>query len=312
MTRHKEHIEKNKKKKKGKNEQHLVPRTYLKHWRISEDENFVCGIDFSNKYNKDVQTFGLNDKVFKQKRYYNNNSFQNPYIIEDVLGQDIEPNYELIMSEVNSEQNLTQPIREKIMQWLYMSKMRSSYMRDNTERLANFIYKTTERCKNKILSADKEKAIEHHSKQLAKQVQLSTFTDEEQVKRLLKIFIEALNTKHWRILKSIPQFRFWTNDNPGFSPNTIERIAKERPYHPGMEMNSSSIILYPLSPKYCLEISPFKIETSLDICALTMDIKFEQASPQMIEFINKGVLHTCSKLIVSNNKEILQQYIKRT
>jgi hypothetical protein len=299
------------KRKKGKDEQHLVPRTYLKHWRIAEDENFVYGIDFANKYNKNVQKFGLNDKVFKQKRYYNDNSFQNPYIIEDVLGQDIEPSYELIMTEVNIEQNISQQIREKLMQWLYISKMRSPFMRDNTEQLANFIFKTTERYKDKNLSTDKEEAIEHQSKQIAKQVQISTFADEEQVKNLSKLFIETLNAKHWRILKSIPQFQFWTNDNPGFSPNTIERFAKERPYHHVMEMNSSSIILYPLSPKYCLEISPFKMGTPLNICALTMDIKFEQASPQMIEYINKGVLHTCSKLIVSNNKEILQHCIKR-
>lgn len=311
MTSHQGHTEENEKKKKGKDEQHLIPRTYLKHWRIADDENFVYGIDFANKYKKNVQTFGLNDKVFKQRKYYNDNSFQNPYIIEDVLGQDIEPNYELIMCEVNREQNLSQPIREKIMQWLYISKMRSPFMRDNTERLANFIFKTTERFEDKNLSSEKEKVIENFSKQIAKQVQLNTFADEDQVKNLLTLFIETLNTKQWRILKSISQFQFWTNDNPGFSPNTVERFSKDKPYHHVMEMNSDSIILYPLSPNYCLEISPFEMGTPLDICALIMEIKFEQASPQMIEYINKGVFYTRSRLIISNNKETLDHCIKR-
>jgi hypothetical protein len=311
LTSDQRHKETKEKKKKEKVEQHLVPRTYLKHWRIAKDKNFVYGIDFTNEYKKGVQIFGLNDKVFKQKRYYNDNSLQNPFAIEDILGQNIEPNYEIIMSEVNSEQKLSQPVREKIMLWLYISKMRSPYMRDNTERLANFFYKTAARYKNKNLSTDLEKAIGLYSKHTAKKTQLRTLIDREQVRELLALFLDTLNSKHWRILKSIPQFQFWTNDNPGFSLNTSERFAKEVPYHRVMEMNPRSIILYPLSPKYCLEISPFQKGTPENVSALTMDIKFEQASPQLIEYINKGVLYTRSKLIVSNNKEILEYCIKR-
>lgn len=298
-------------KKNKKDGQHVVPRTYLKYWKIAEDKNFVYGIDFSNEYKKGVQTFGLNDKVFKQRKYYNHPSFENPYIIEDVLGEEIEPTYDKIMSEINSESNLSQSIREKIMQWLYISKMRSPYMRDNTERISNFLYKTTERYKDKNLSPEKERAIEQHSKRIAKEIQLNTFAHEGQLKNLLPLFTKTLNAKHWRILKSIPQFQFWTNDNPGFSPNTVERFAKDTPYHQVMELNASSIIFYPLSPKYCLEITPFRMGTPLDICALTMEIKYEQASPQLLEFINKGVLYTYSKLVISNNKEILEYCIKR-
>jgi len=298
-------------KQSKKDGQHIVPRTYLKYWRIADDKNFVYGIDFSNKYKTGVQTFGLNDKVFKERKYYNHHSFENPYIIENVLGEDIEPTYDKIMNEVNSESNLSQSIREKIMQWLYISKMRSPYMRDNTERIANFLYKTTERYKDKNISPEKEQAIELHAKKIAKKNQLNTFANEGQLKKLLTLFIETLNSKHWRILKSIPQFQFWTNDNPGFSPNTVERFAKESLYHPVMEMNASSIIFYPLSPKYCLEITPFTQGTPLNICALTMEIKYEKASPELIEFINKGVLHTCNKVLVSDNKEILEYCIKQ-
>ena len=81
-------------KRKKKDEQHIVPRTYLKYWKIAPDKNFVYGIDFSNEYRKGVQTFGLNDKVFKQRKYYNHDSFENPYIIEDVLGEEIEIEFE--------------------------------------------------------------------------------------------------------------------------------------------------------------------------------------------------------------------------
>lgn len=293
-----------------KDEQHIVPKTYLKYWKITEG-NFVYGIDFSNKYKKEVQTFGLNDRVFKEKKYYNHHSFENSYIIEDVLGQDIEPNYDKIMGEINNQTNLSTDSREKIMQWLYVSKMRSPYIRNNTERIANFLYKATEQFKNKDLSPDKEKTIEQYSKQIAKEVQLNAFANEGQLESLMTLFIETLNAKHWRVLKSIPEFEFWTNDNPGFSPNTVARFAENTPYHPIMEMNAHSIIFYPLSPKYCLQVSPFQQGTPLDICALTMEIKYEQASPELIEFINQGVFYTCNKILVSNNRESLQYSIRR-
>lgn len=294
-----------------KDGQHIVPRTYLKFWKIAEGKSFVYGIDFSNKYKKGVQTFGLNDKVFKERKYYNHNSFENQYIIEDVLGEDIEPSYDKIMCEINNEINLSFGIREKIMQWLFISKMRSPHIRNNTERIANFLFKVTEQFKDKNISAEKERAIEIHSKKIAKEVQLSTLTNDGQLQSLLKLFIETLNAKHWRIIKSIPQFEFWTNDNPGFSPNTDERFAKDTPYHYIMEMNEQSIIYFPLSPKYCLEITPFPQGTPLDICALTMEIKYEQASPKLIEFINKGIFCTCNKVLISNNKEILEYCIKQ-
>lgn len=293
-----------------KKEQHIVPRTYLKHWRITDNQNFVYGVDFSNKYKKGVQTFGLNDKVFKENKYYNDNSFENPYIIEDILGKDIEPDYEIIMNEIKSEQNLSIPVREKIIQWLYFSKMRSPYIRNNTERISNFMFKTIEKLNKSNYNQEIEHQIEIYSKEFAKKVQLSAFSDVNQAEKLLSLYAETLNSKHWTIIKSIPEFEFWTNDNPGFSPNTIDHLAKSKPYHPVMELNESSIVIYPLSPKYCLIISPFKKGTPLNICALNMDIEYNEATPELIDYINKGVFYTRNKIIIGTNKEILAHCIR--
>ncbi len=298
-------------KRSKKDEQHIVPRTYLKYWKIAEDKNFVYGIDFSNQYNKRVQIFGLNDKVFKARRYYNHQSFENPYVIEEVFGENIEPGYDKIMSEVNNENNLSVEIREKVMQWLYVSKMRSPFIRMNMERVTNFVFKTAERLKYKSLSSEKEKVIEQHTKQLAKEVQINAFAFDEQLKSLIGLYVNTLSVKHWRILKSNPQFEFWTNDNPGFSPNTVERFANNVPYHHVLEMNAHSIIFYPLSPKYCLEITPVLDGTPVNMNALTMVIKYEQASDELIRFINNGVLYTSNNILVSNGKESLEHYIQQ-
>lgn len=53
-----------------KEHQHFVPRTYLKHWKISQNENFVLRIDLGYKYVKSAQKFGLEHKDFTCKRYY--------------------------------------------------------------------------------------------------------------------------------------------------------------------------------------------------------------------------------------------------
>lgn len=293
-----------------KNEQHTIPRTYLKHWRIAEGQNLVCIVDFHNKYRTEVQTVGLNDKVFKSRKYYNDNSLKNPYLIEELLGEDFEPNYEIIMNEVKKEQSLSESVRVKLLGWLYVSKMRSPVMRANPERIANFMYKAQECWNGSVLTEERERELKEKARKLAKKVQLSALSDETQVQNLLKLFVDTLVSKHWRILKSTPAYEFWTNDNPGFSPNMIERFAKDRPYHHVMEMNGGSYIYYPLSPKYCLEIIPFEQGTPLHVSAMTMDIKFEQAPLDYIDFINRGVFHTCYKLLISNNKELLERCIK--
>jgi hypothetical protein len=293
-----------------KNQQHIVPRTYLKHWCISENERFMFVIDFSNKYNTSPQRVGPNDKLFKREKYYNSQSFTNPYGIEDMLGEDIEPNYEIIMTEVKAEGKISQSVREKIIGWLHVSKMRSPVMRDNPERIANFLLKTQERWGGKLISAAREREIEEYSKGLAKNVHLRGLSDIKQVEEIVLIFVNTLLNKRWVILKSNPLFEFWTNDNPGFSPNVIERFAAQRPYHHVMEMNAGSIIYYPLSPKYCLEISPFEAGTPLEVNATTIEIEFKEASLHQIDFINRGVFYTRSKLLISNNKEILERCIK--
>jgi hypothetical protein len=297
--------------KKGKIEQHVVPSTYLKHWRISSGQNFVYGIDITNNYHLNVQTLGLNSKIFKEKKYYNHSHLENPFMIEDFLGENIEPTYELITKEVTNEQNLSELVREKLLLWLYISNMRKPYVRNNIERISNFMLKTVEKIKSGNLNIDKEIKIENYSKYIAKKVHIDSFVNEEQNKKYLMSFIETLNCKKWKVLKSHPQFEFWTNDSPGFSPNTVERFFKETPYHAMMEINLNSIIYFSITPKYCLELSPFKSGTSLDICGLNMEIVYEQASLQLIEYINKGILYTCSKVVVSNNKEILEKCVRR-
>ena len=64
--------------------QHYIPKTYLRQFQIDNDKNksFVYCIDFSNHFRKGAQRLGINDKVFKSPKYYNDNRLEDPFALE--------------------------------------------------------------------------------------------------------------------------------------------------------------------------------------------------------------------------------------
>ncbi|MEO6721910.1 MAG: DUF4238 domain-containing protein [Ferruginibacter sp.] len=293
-------------------EQHYIPRVYLKWFQIDEAENksFVYCIDFSNKFNTKVQRKGLNDTIFKQKKFYNDNRLVDPFAIEDALGKEFEPKYDGIIKAIELETSPSTQTVEDLMTWLYISKLRSPYFRSNTERVLDKVISITNAYNRHVPSEEEKSEIDTYIKRKSREVHLNSFSDMKEAQILLELHFQTLNVKHWRILKSRPEFPFWTNDNPGFSPNLNPMFAKDNPFHQLMELNGNSIILYVLTPKYCLEITPFQEGTPLDICALNMKIKFEQASLELIDYINQGVFYSRYKLIISNSKGLLETCIK--
>ena len=293
-------------------EQHYIPRVYLKQFQIDLETNkgFVYCCDLSNPYRTKIQRLGLNDRLFKLRNYYNDSRLADPFLIERVLGADIEPTYSTIMQAVGKEGLLPTEIRENIIGWLYFTQCRAPYLRDNAKRMLRFIVETTNQYNKHQPDQLEQKAIAEYINQTAREVQLNCFSSSEDTDELLMTYIETLNAKHWKILKSLPDFPFWTNDNPGFSPNQSGRFVVYQPFHPVMELNGRSIIYFVLSPQYCLEIRPFFQGTPLDLCAMNMDIRYEQADLEYINYINEGVFHTRYKLLISSNRNLLERKIK--
>jgi Protein of unknown function (DUF4238) len=293
-------------------EQHYVPRVYLKQFQIDDVANrsFVYCRDLGNPYNIKVQRVGLNDRVFKLRNYYNDRRLTDPFLIERVMGTDIEPTYDNIMQAIKQEGVLSAAIREDIVVWLFFTQFRAPHIRDNAERIMRFIIDSTNEYNKHRPDQDEQMVIAKYISQTAREVQLNCFSSSDQTSELAKSHIETLNSKHWKILKSFPEFPFWANDNPGFSPNQHERFASDQPFHPVMELNAHSIIYFVLSPQYCLEIRPFFQGTPLDLCAINMDIKYEQADLEYIDYINEGVFYTRHRLLISNKRTLLERKIK--
>lgn len=292
---------------------HVVPKVYLRQFLIDGGKGgrFVWCYDFSNQYERRPRRLGINHKVFKSADYYTDPRYSDPHVFEKgLLGGLIEPMYHQIMTEVNSER-LPRLARENLLNWLSVAKFRSPFMREHVKRFMQQYYNLANRMTGRNLTPEQEAALQRHIAQASKEVQLDAMTDSEVAVKRTQDTFAILNAKHWRILRSSSQIPFWTSDNPGFSPNMDPRFAVERPFHHVMELNADSVIYYVLSSRYCLEIEPFRQGTPLteEWCALNMDITFEDASPEEIDFINRGTFHTRHKLLISDSKELLDRCI---
>ena len=296
--------------------QHFIPRVYLKQFQIDNAQNksfvYCINTNAQNPYFKGIRKVGLNDRIFKKKKYYNDSRLTNEYAIEEMFSTEIENNYDKVISGLALETNLSEETRFLILQWLIMSKMRSPILRENYKRIMTKIHEFDNRYKKIILNKVQNDELQNHISRTSKEIHLNFFSDKDQAGKLIELYIETLNAKQWRILKSIPNHPFITNDNPGFSPNVNPRFSKDTPFHSIMELNSHSFIFYIFSPDYCIQIFPFFEGTPLDVSAMNMDIKFEFASQELIEFINSGVVYTAYNSVISNSDSYLKNVIKTT
>lgn len=291
--------------------QHIIPRVYLKEFQIDTTSNKSCVycLDFSNQYNSEIQKVGLNDRVFKEKKYYNDSGYTDPFTIEKMFASEVEPLYDLIMQNIKEESNLSEQVREHILVWTFVSQCRGQYLRRNTERVMTEIIKFQNLYNKKHLNVEQQLQLDAYIKQTSKDIQLGIFSDNEQLEKLSTLHSETLTSKHWRILMAPQGHHFLTNDNPGFSANMDPRFNVQRPFLPLMELNGDSVMYYVFSPVYCLEIRPFFEGTPLEINALNMEIKYEVIGSEYVDLINQGVVYTKYKLLISHSNKLIERFI---
>jgi len=287
---------------------HIIPKVYLKQFQIDNDKNknFVFCCDFSYKHNQKPVRIGIDHKIFKQKNFYFDKRLEDPYSIEKFLGQTFESTYNNLIEAISEEVSPPEKAVTGFMGWLFQTKLRSPALRKRIIGQLTVMYDVVINNDRIELNDGERDALNKHIEQRAKEIQLEPFSDMEKAHKILGLYITGTNVKQWRVLKSSPELRFWTNDNPGFSPNFDTKFANDFPYH-DVQFNFQSFIYFVLSPKYCLEISPFFAGTPLTVNALNMKIEFEQASSELIHFINKGVFHTKDNLLISNSLKSLNE-----
>ena len=289
-----------------KEQQHLVSKTFLKNFVIPDYKypNHVWCLDLYDKYKKKPVPKGTNQNVFKIKNFYSLNDNENRLLLENFYSDKLEPIYNEIIKEVNSECNLSKEIRIRLIEWLMHSNLKTEYFRKNMEELGQFLIDIYSNFgKQKKLFKENYKNIT--AKSIAKEIQLETVLNSNDFDEFLDLHIKELTTKKWSILKSTNDIPFIANDNPGFSLNTS--LGKNT-FNKTIQLSRLCFNYFILSPKYCLFIESLKKNDSVEPNALNLNINYHQISEDEINFINEGTSKTALRYLISNNYDVINKY----
>lgn len=291
-------------------EQHDLPKTYLRRFAIDPNDrrfkSFVYCF-WTNQYETKTELVSVNSKRFKKDDFYTINHKTEPYAFENFFKLEIEPLYNKIMTEVESEINLSFKCRQHLILWLYNNKYRNKANRENLERLTNFLIEVPYSMQ---YGKEKFEPLREEVKKIAtiktKEIQLESLTKKD----LVIEFDKGMGTKHWIILKSKPDNQFLTNDNPGFSINMELGVADPNSLNSFYATNYKASNYFVLSPKYCLLISPFWQGTPLKTSIYNQEIEFKVSNDKHIDFINYCTKVTRTTYLISNDKNLINKHTK--
>ncbi|PSL32277.1 DUF4238 domain-containing protein [Chitinophaga ginsengisoli] len=289
--------------------QHYIPKSYLRHFAINPKDNQLRSMiwhGWIGEYGPRTEKTSINSDKFKIEHFYTvPSNEEDPYIIERTFSAELEPRYSQIIKEVQEEGNLSLECRGNIMLWLFFSKYRNLRFRNHMEDLVKWYSHTVHAMQYGKDAAEAERMkFEIEAKYIAKQIQVEHFANE----KLLEEFDRKLGSKEWRIWKSRKGNEFITTDDPGFSINMEpDDLQNLNGLFAG---NAAASNFFPLTPKYCVEIVPFRAGTPVSINLRNQVIPFAIASNTFIDFINGCSIRTRNKYIIGSSKEKIQNLLQ--
>jgi hypothetical protein len=283
----------------GKKEnQHLVSKTFLKHFVIPNYKNQVWCIELNGLGKNKPIIKGTKQRIFTIKNFYSLSDKNNRLFLENFYSDKLEPIYNEIIKEVQQEISLSENIRIRLIEWVMHSNIKTEHFRNNLERLSQFLIHM-----NSNYGSQKEsfraKYSDNYTKEIAKDVQLETILNPEDYNEIFNLFYNELVTKKWSILKSNNKNPFIANDNHGFSLNT-SGVGKNT-FNKTIQLDRISFNYFVLSPEYCLFMEPFKQGDDISLNALNIKINYTKISDEVINLINEGTTKTALRYIISND-----------
>jgi hypothetical protein len=295
----------------AKQDQHIVPAVYLKHFAT---ESFVHLINYADPYRKNIQRQGIRAKVFCKPNYYDWRSTQ----LEKYFSR-LESWYDKIVDRLTTGQSIGIETKHWITQWMHMSKMRSELVRD----IYTGLFTNVERFSHGyVLKADemqrRENEFVERGNMMGKIFQLQNFLTND-YDETFKQYGNNFMNKEWIVYTSINR-KFITSDNPGFSfvPSERRRLLKLPMFTRDYALGDSGYIAhyFPLSSHMCLFLKSLpwhdearRAENEKDI---GKDIHFETASNDIVDDINNVTHSTRNKMVIANDAKDLQSFISET
>jgi|LSQX01.2.fsa_nt_gb hypothetical protein len=254
--------------------QHILPRTYLKHFSKNGDGKDIYVIDFENPFNQKTQQLNSGDRVFWIENYSDSLLFDDKKAVEKMFATKIEPLYNEFIITLESESlDVTFQERENFIKWILYSKLRST------------IWNSENNPKGHI----------------------EVFLDDSLFYGFAKKYSQEFVVKKWKILKS-PNGRFWlTSDNPGFWIDLNKKIKGEFVPDPfGFYGGANTIFYYPLTKKMCFCLSPYEKNDPIELNASNDKINFIVAEDAEFNMINKFTFLCKNRLLISSEPDSLK------
>lgn len=299
-----------------KNNQHINPKTYLKHFA---EGKFVYVLQLKNEFQQNPLREGIGHKMFTKRRYYNYPNTKNEPVLENTFAKIESGNYNVIINNIDKRMNLGIETKELLIDWMLMMKFRSTNFRDNFSNLVSWTEKTMEKLRTgEKLSDDKNQELDKKGKNVAKAMQLSAFLEKEQHTELRKSFFVNFMSRNWVILES-NSINFITSDNPGYS-FTLSRDIIRLNLSPvssmyNLNQKDNSIHVFPLTSKKCLFLMPFSEHKAYQInekgvdFLLQEEIKFRECTIDEVTEVNDVTAFLAYELIIGKRETDLNKYI---
>lgn len=277
--------------------QHIVSETYLKYFSKENNGIGIFVLHLNDSYKKDVKTYNSGDKVFWSKYFYNTSAFQDPKTIEIFLGQKIENRYNSIIDRISNRTPFADSdFKVLIFQWVFYSKLRSPLWRTHLQLLLDK--------KGLRFELDSKEIREEH---------MQFFSNSKILESFIEYYNDSLIAKKWRILISPDNYDWITSDNPGFAVATKEFAANPSGYIPNplwTDIEHNTILYFPLTKNYCLEICPYNQDDDVKINFGNDYIDFNDSKIETVKLINNWSVLTAGNIIISSSYDELNDYEK--
>lgn len=273
---------------------HIIARTYLKHFSPLNDGKSIQVLHLRQQFNPPkILQRNSGDKDFWEEKFYWTKQLQNPKSIEYFLGT-VENSYNSIVEQLNLEVAITErKFKTWVFQWVLYSKLRSPSWRE-------FLKFSTEQGMGR--KVEEREVREKH---------LQFFAKDEILDFFINYYYESTNLKKWRILISPDNYSWLTSDNPGFCINSQEFKADPTAYFPNAlwtNLQNDTILYFPLTSHYCLEICPYKSGDDPTKNFANDTIDYERCSFSTAQLINNWTVLTANNLVISKSRNELIEY----
>lgn len=214
-----------------------------------------------------------------------------------MFGEVIESYYNELMSTIKLDREINNwNVKLKLILWIFASIQRTPQRRHLIRRFLDLQV----RMKKEYPDFDYSKDEDCKLNQIAKEIHLQHFANEEILDSNLEDFVYFVINRRWEVMKN-PSNCYWiTKDNPGF---LYTYKGKSIIANASWNYSSSDCLFFPLSKDYGIHIFPYSSDDNPEMNFTNTPILRKNIPETLNRLFNRFSFVTVHRLIIAPNKE---------